>query len=58
MVMFKEESYILKIGMGIFANEIRKHFTKSYLHYDLIFIRKRCIEYRHRKKIEGYTSKY
>lgn len=29
MVRFKEESYILKIGMGIFANEMRKHFTKS-----------------------------
>lgn len=47
MVRFKGGSCILEIDMEIFADKMRKHFTKSYVHYDPIFIRKLYIEYRH-----------
>ena len=35
---------------------MRKYVTKSYIPYDVIFIKKKYIEYRH-KKTEGYKPK-
>lgn len=54
----KKNSYLLEIHAEIFTDEMRKHFTKSNVYYDPIFIKKKYIEYRHRKKTEGYTPKY
>lgn len=48
MVMFKEESYLLETDREIFADDMTKYFTKSCVHYNPIFIRKRYIEDRHR----------
>lgn len=53
MAMFKEESYLLEICSEIFADEMKKHSTKSLVHYDTIFIKKTYVEYRPRKKTEG-----
>ena len=52
MAMFKE-SYLLEICTEIFADEMKKHLTKSLVHCDPIFIKKRYVEYRPRKKTRG-----